>query len=192
MHICDMLIGYARVSTDDQDLRLQRAALKEAGCRRTFEEKVSGAKRDRPELVRLIEQLRNDDVVVITRLDRLARSTKDLLDIAEKLNEAGAGLRSLAEPWADTTSPAGRMVLTVFAGIAEFERALIHHRTSSGRIAAKARGVRFGRPSKLSPEQVALGQRLVGEGTSVREAAKLLKCHHATLYRALNAPIAKP
>lgn len=125
-----------------------------------------------------------------SRIDRLARSTRDLLDIAEKLNEASAGLRSLAEPWANTTSSAGRMVLTVFAGIAEFERALIHQRTSSGRIAAKARGVRFGRPTKLSPEQIALGQRLVGEGTSVREAAKLLKCHHATLYRSLNAPIA--
>lgn len=132
MHIRDMLIGYARVSTDDQDLALQRAALKEAGCRRTFEEKVSGAKRDRPQLARLLDQIRDDDVVVVTRLDRLARLTKDLLDIAEKLNEAGAGLRSLAEPWADTTSPAGRMVLTVFAGIAEFERALIHQRTSSG------------------------------------------------------------
>ena len=190
MHISDMLIGYARVSTDDQDLRLQRAALKEAGCRRTFEEKVSGAKRDRPELARLLDQIREEDVVVITRLDRLARSTKDLLDIAEKLNEAGAGLRSLAEPWADTTSPAGRMVLTVFAGIAEFERALIHQRTSSGRVAAKARGVRFGRPPKLTSDQIALGGRLVGEGTSVREAAKLLKCHHATLYRALSAPVA--
>ncbi len=142
----DMLIGYARVSTDDQDLRLQRAALKEAGCKRTFEEKVSGTKRDRPELVKMIEQLRDDDAVVVTRLDRLARSTRDLLDIAEKLKEAGAGLRSLAEPWADTTTPARRMVLTVFAGIAEFERELIHQRTSSGRIAAKARGVRFGRP----------------------------------------------
>jgi DNA invertase Pin-like site-specific DNA recombinase len=109
MHIRDMLVGYARVSTDDQDLRLQRAALKDAGCRRTFEEKVSGAKRNRPELARMMDQLRDDDVVVVTRLDRLARSTKDLLDIAEKLNEVGAGLRSLAEPWADTTSPAGRM-----------------------------------------------------------------------------------
>ena len=121
MHICDMLLGYARVSTDDQDLTLQKTALKAAGCRRTFEEKVSGAKRARPELDRMLEQLRDDDVVVVTRLDRLARSTRDLLDIAEKLNEAGAGLRSLAEPWADTTTPAGRMVLTVFAGIAEFE-----------------------------------------------------------------------
>lgn len=183
-----MLIGYARVSTDDQDLTIQKTALKEAGCRRTFDEKVSGAKRDRPELAKLLEQLRDDDVVVVTRLDRLARSTRDLLDIAERLNEAGAGLRSLAEPWADTTSPAGRMVLTVFGGIAEFERELIHQRTSSGRVAAKARGVKFGRKPKLTPEQVALGSRLVGEGTSVRDAAKLLKCHHATLYRALSAP----
>ena len=180
-----MLIGYARVSTDDQDLRLQRAALTEAGCRRVFEEKVSGATRERPELARLLDQLRPKDVVVVTRLDRLARSTRDLLDIAETLNGASAGLRSLAEPWADTTSPAGRMVLTVFAGMAEFERALIHQRTSSGRTAAMARGVRFGRPPKLTPDQVALGRRLVGEGTSVRTAAKLLKCHYATLYRAL-------
>ena len=187
MHIRDMLTGYARVSTDDQDLRLQRGLLTEAGCRRIFEEKVSGARRDRPELARLLDQIRADDVVVVTRLDRLARSTRDLLDIAEKLNEAGAGLRSLGEPWADTTSPAGRMVLTVFAGIAEFERALIHQRTSSGRVAARARGVRFGRPPKLTAEQIALGVRLVSEGTSVREVAKLLQCHHATLYRALTA-----
>ena len=126
MQIRDMLIGYARVSTDDQDLRLQRAALKEAGCRRVFGEKVSGAKRERPELARMLDQLRDKDVVIVTRLDRLARSTKDLLEIAEKLNETEAGLRSLAEPWADTTSPAGRMVLTVFAGIAEYvERAIM-------------------------------------------------------------------
>ena len=114
-----------------------------------------------------------------------------LLDIAEKLNEVGAGLRSLAEPWADTTSPAGRMVLPVFAGIAEFERVLIHQRASSGRSAARARGVRFGRPSKLSPKQIALGQRLIGEGTSVREAAKLLKCHHATLYRSHDSDVVR-
>ncbi len=187
MHFSAMLIGYARVSTDDQDLRLQRAALKEAGCRRIFDEKVSGAKRDRPELARLLDQIRDDDVVVVTRLDRLARSTKDLLDLAETLNEAAAGLRSLAEPWADTTSPAGWMVLTVFAGIAEFERALIHQRTSAGREAAKHRGVRFGRPPVLAPDQVALGRRLVDEGTSVRAAARVLRCHHATLYRALDA-----
>ena len=156
-----MLLGYARVSTDDQDLTLQRRALREAGCRRLYEESRSGVRRDRPELSRLLDTVREDDVVMVTRLDRLARSTRDLLDIAERLREAGAGLRSLAEPWADTTSPAGRMVLTVFAGIAEFERALIIGRTSAGRDEARARGVRFGR---------ALVQRAAGSraGSSIR------------------------
>jgi len=182
-----MLLGYARVPTDDQDLALQRKALREAGCRRTYVEKVSGARRDRPELDRLLDNVREEDVVVVTRLDRLARSTRDLLDIAERLRDADAGLRSLAEPWADTTSPAGRMVLTVFAGIAEFERTLILGRTSAGREAAKQRGVRFGRPPALTPDQVALGRRLVDEGTSVRTVAKVLRCHHATLYRVFDA-----
>jgi DNA invertase Pin-like site-specific DNA recombinase len=180
-----MLIGYARVSTEDQDLTLQRSALKAVGCFRIYEEKVSGAKRSRPELGRLLDQLRADDVVVVSRLDRLARSTRDLLEIAEQLKEAGAGLRSLHEPWADTTSAAGRMILTVFAGIAEFERELIHERTGSGRAAAKARGVRFGRPTKLSGDQIKLAQRLIGEGRPVPEVAKILKVHRATLYRAL-------
>src|SRR3954465_6378165 len=181
-----VLVGYARVSTDDQDLTLQRTALKQAGCKRIYEEKVSGATRDRPALTRMLDQLREGDVVVVARLDRLSRPPRDLLEIAEILKEGGTGLRSLGEPWADTTSPAGKMVLTVFAGMAEFERALIHQRTSSGRVAARMRGVRFGRPSKLTPEQVALGCRLVDEGTSVREVAKvILKCHPATLYREL-------
>lgn len=145
---------------------------------------MSGAKRDRPQLARLIDQLRTEDVVTVTRLDRLARSTRDLLDIAERLQTVGAGLRSLAEPWADTTSPAGRMVLTVFAGIAEFERALITERTGTGRMAAKARGVRFGRPPKLTADQIALAQRLVEEGRSPRETARILNVHASTLYRA--------
>ncbi len=99
-NFCDalMLLGYARVSTDDQNLALQRNALREAGCRRFYEEKLSGARRDRPELTRLLDQVRDDDVLVVTRLDRLARSTRDLLDVAERLREAGAGLRILAEP----------------------------------------------------------------------------------------------
>jgi DNA invertase Pin-like site-specific DNA recombinase len=129
--------------------------------------------------------VREEDVLVVTRLDRLARSTRDLLDVAERLRDAGAGLRSLAEPWADTTSPAGRMVLTVFAGIAEFERALILSRTSAGRVAAQQKGVRFGRPPALAPDQGAVGRRLVEEGPPVREVAQLLKVHRATLYREL-------
>ena len=126
------LIGYARVSTQGQDLAQQRAALRGAGCNRVFEEKVSGAKRDRPQLERLLDHLRGGDVVAVTRLDRLARSTRDLLEIAERIKDAGAGLRSMAEPWADTTTPAGRMALTVFAGIADFERSLIVERTERG------------------------------------------------------------
>ena len=144
-----MHLGYARVSTDSQDLTNQRTELAAAGCTKLFSEKLTGAQRDRPELARMLDHLRAGDVVTVTRLDRLARSTRDLLDIAERIQGVGAGLRSLAEPWADTTTPAGRMVLTVFAGIAEFERALIIDRTRSGRNAAKARGVKFGpRPTR--------------------------------------------
>lgn len=182
-----MLLGYARVSTEDQHLTLQRTALMGAGCERLYEEKLSGAQRSRPQLDRLLDQLRAGDVVVVSRLDRLARSTRDLLDIAEQIKTAGAGLRSLYEPWADTTSPAGRMVLTVFAGMAEFERELIHERTRAGRSAARARGVRFGRPPKLNGDQLTLAERLIGEGRSIPEVAKLLKVHRATLYRALTA-----
>jgi len=124
-----MKLGYARVSTEDQRLDLQRARLKEGGCGKLFEEKVSGAARGRPALERLLQELRDDDILVVTRLDRLARSTAELLRIAEVIAEKKAGLQSLEEPWADTTTPAGRMVLTMFAGVAEFERALIRHRT---------------------------------------------------------------
>ena len=180
-----MLVGYARVSTEDQGLTGQHSALKDIGCKRIYEEKVSGARRSRPELARMLDQLHAGDVVVVSRLDRLARSTRDLLEIAEQLKEAGAGLRSLREPWADTTSPAGRMVLTVFAGIAEFERELIRERTRVGRMAAKTRDMRFGRPPKLTADQIALARRLVSEGTSVPEASKLLNVYRATLYRAL-------
>jgi len=183
---------HARVSTEDQHLTLQQVALKRAGCERIYEEKLSGAQRARPELNRLLDQLRAGDVVVVSRLDRLARSTRDLLEIAEQLKAVEAGLRSLHEPWADTTSPAGRMVLTVFAGIAEFERELIHERTRSGRVAARARGVRFGRPTKLTGDQLLLAERLVGEGRSIPAVAKLLKVHRATLYRALAAPSNSP
>ena len=135
----------------------------------------------------MLDQLRAGDVVVVSRLDRLARSTRDLLEIAEQLNETEAGLRSLHEPWADTTSPTGRMVLTVFAGIAEFERELIRERTRSGRMVAKTRGVRFGRPPKLTTDQIALAKRLVREGKSVPETSKILNVHRATLYRSLRS-----
>ena len=185
-----LLIGYARVSTDGQTLDQQRAALKAAGCKRVFEEKASGTQRGRPELVKMLDHLQPGNVVTVTRLDRLARSTRDLLDIAERIGPAEAGLRSLAEPWADTTTPAGRMVLTFFAGVAEFERSLIHERTSAGRAAAKAKGVRFGRPPALSAEQIAHARQLISEDKKPAEVARLLGVHRATLYRALENAIA--
>ena len=158
-----MHLGYARVSTDAQDLTNQRTELAAAGCTKLFSEKLTGAQRDRPELARMLDHLRAGDVVTVTRLDRLARSTRDLLDIAERIQGVGAGLRSLAEPWADTTTPAGRMVLTVFAGIAEFERALIIDRTRSGRNAAKARGVKFGPRPTLTPAQIDHARQLINQ-----------------------------
>lgn len=181
-----LLLGYARVSTDDQDLTNQRAELQAAGCTKLFSEKITGTQRNRPELARLLDHLRPGDVVTVTRLDRLARSTRDLLDIAEQLQTKGAGLRSLAEPWADTTTPAGRMVLTVFAGIAEFERSLIIDRTRQGREAAKARGVKFGPRPTLTETQIRHARELIDqEGYSVREVAAILGVHRSTLYRAI-------
>lgn len=181
-----LLLGYARVSTDDQELINQRNELQAAGCSRVYAEKITGAQRKRSELDRLLDHLRPGDVVTVTRLDRLARSTRDLLDIAERIQEAGAGLRSLAEPWADTTTPAGRMVLTVFAGIAEFERCLIIDRTAAGRVAAKARGVKFGPKPSLSEAQIQHARDLIEkEGHTVKAVAELLNVHRSTLYRHL-------
>ncbi|WP_248767669.1 recombinase family protein [Pseudomonas sp. MWU12-2345] len=179
------LIGYARVSTRGQSLEHQHSQLVEQGCARIFEEEVSGAKRDRPELTRMLDHLRHGDVVIVTRLDRRARSTSDLLAIAELLRASGAGLLSLAEPWADTTTPAGRMILTVFAGIADFERSLIAERTSVGRDAAKSRGVKFGPKLSLSPSQVARARELLEGGRPVSEISKIFGVHKATVYRAL-------
>jgi DNA invertase Pin-like site-specific DNA recombinase len=178
-----MKLGYARVSTVDQNLDIQIAALKKAGCQRIFREKVSGAYRQRPELQRLLDQLRAGDTLVVWRLDRLARSTRDLLDITETIHGADASFQSISEPWADTTTNAGKMILTVFAGIAEFERGLIRERTGVGRAAAKAHGVRFGRPRKLNAEQRALALRLFHEGKSVGEIAKTFRVHGVTIYR---------
>jgi hypothetical protein len=132
-----------------------------------------------------VEQLRKGDVLVVTRLDRLARSTSELLRIAERLTEKNAGLRSLDEPWADTTSPSGRMVMTIFAGIAEFERTLIISRTSDGRLAAKARGVTFGRPKKMRPDQQELARELVRDGKSISAVARTFDVHPATIYRVI-------
>ena len=181
-----MKLGCARVSTEGQRLDLQRARLKEGGCGKLFEEKVSGAARGRPALERLLQELHDDDILAVTRLDRLARSTAELLRIAEVVAEKKAGLQLLEEPWADTTTPASRMVLTMFAGVAGFERALIRHRTDEGRQAAKHRGVSFGRPQKPRPDQKTLALALVEEGRSISEVARTFNVHAATIHRCLN------
>jgi DNA invertase Pin-like site-specific DNA recombinase len=139
-------LGYARVSTNGQDLAGQMAELQAAGCVKIYREKVSGAKTDRRELAKLLRALEPGDVLIVTRLDRLARSTRDLLNVLDAVAEAEAGFRSLKDTWADTTTPHGRLMLTVLGGLAEFERELIRARTGEGRSRAKARGVRFGRP----------------------------------------------
>jgi len=130
-----------RVSTDGQSLTAQVAELKAAGCTEIFQEKVSGAKTDRKQLARLIGRLDKDDVMVVTRLDRLARSTRDLLNVLGAVADKGAGFKSLRDTWADTTTPHGRLMLTVLGGLAEFERELIRSRTGEGRERAKAKGV---------------------------------------------------
>jgi DNA invertase Pin-like site-specific DNA recombinase len=180
-----MKLGYARVSTDDQKLDIQSRRLLVAGCERLFEEKVSGAARNRPALSMLLGHLRDGDVLVVTRLDRLARSTAEQLRIAEQIAEKHAGLQSLDEPWADTTSPAGKMVMTIFGGIAEFERSLILTRTQDGRKAAKDRGVAFGRPKKMLPEQQELARQLLLEGKSISAVARTFNVHPATIYRCI-------
>ena len=140
------VFGYARVSTDGQSLASQDAQLRAAGCAKVYAEKVSGAKTDRPELANVLRRLEAGDVLVVSRLDRLARSTRDLLNILDAIGKAGACFKSLGDAWADTTTMHGRLMLTVLGGLAEFERELILARTSDGRTRAKAKGVRFGRP----------------------------------------------
>ena len=178
-----MKIGYARVSTRDQNLDLQLKALKKAGCAKIFREKLSGAVRQRPEFQRMLDQIRPGDTIIVWKLDRLARSTRDLLTTIETIDEAGGKFQSLSEPWANTATHAGKMIMTVFAGMAEFERDLIRERTGAGREAAKQRGTRFGRPRKLNPEQLQLASQLLAQGRAVRDVAKTFAVHEATIYR---------
>lgn len=179
-------VGYARVSTRDQNLTGQRNELQTAGCERIFSEKISGRHGDRPELMALIDYVRAGDVVMVTRLDRLARNTRDLLDIAERLETANVGLKSLAEPWADTTNPTGKMLFTILGGVAEFERGLIIERTSSGRQAANARGVKFGPPVKVDQKKLATAKAAIEGGQTVAQVAAVIGVHPSTLYRHLN------
>jgi DNA invertase Pin-like site-specific DNA recombinase len=177
------IYGYGRVSTDGQTLVSQDAQLQAAGCTKVFAEKVSGAKTDRVQLARLLKALTPGDQLVVTRLDRLARSTRDLLNILDQIGKVGATFKSLADAWADTTTPHGRLMLTVLGGLAEFERELIRARTAEGRERAKARGVHLGRPPALTPHQrrEAIARREAGE--SLVEIARSYNVSHPTISR---------
>jgi DNA invertase Pin-like site-specific DNA recombinase len=178
-----MLVGYARVSTDGQSLDAQIAALKAAGCERLWSEKESGAKTERKALMRCLRSLGPTDCLIVTRLDRLARSTRDLLNTLAQIAEAGATFRSLADTWADTTTPHGKLILTVLGGLAEYERSLILARTGEGRRRAKANGVRFGRKPILTAyqRQEAMARRAAGE--SAVAIARTYGVSHQTILR---------
>ena len=178
-----MIIGYARVSTDDQSLDSQKDALLAAGAEKIFADKISGSRRTRPELDRMLEQLRDGDVVTVAKYDRLARSLKDLLEIVEAIRERGAGFRSLAED-IDTTTPAGRLVFHVFASIAQFERERISERTREGLESARKRGRIGGRPPALTEVQKVEVRRMRDEEhRSVAEIAKIFTVSHRTIRR---------
>jgi DNA invertase Pin-like site-specific DNA recombinase len=178
-----MIVGYARVSTDGQTLDSQQAALVAAGCEKVFSEKVSGAKTDRAQLAKAIATLVEGDTLIVCKLDRLARSTRDLLNTLAAIADAGASFKSLGDPWCDTTSAHGRLMLTVLGGLAEFERYLILARTSEGRTRAQARGVRFGRKPSLTShqQQEALARRANGE--ALVEIARTYNVSHSTISR---------
>jgi DNA invertase Pin-like site-specific DNA recombinase len=175
--------GYARVSTNGQDLSSQEAELRAAGCAKIFKEKVSGAKTDRAELAKVIRRLEPGDVLVVSRLDRLARSTRDLLNVLATIGERQAAFRSLRDAWADTTTPHGRLMLTVLGGLAEFERELIRVRTGEGRKRAKDRGVRFGRPSALTAHQRQEALQRLAQGEAQADVARTFNVSQATISR---------
>jgi len=178
-----MIYGYARVSIDGQSLDAQVRQLTKAGCRRVFRETASGAETDRAQLRRVVAALEPGDVLTVARPDRLAHSTCDLLNTLAAITGKDAGFRSLADAWADTTAPHGRLMLTVLGGLAEFERELIRARTSEGRARAKASGNSPGRPHKLTLHQQREAVKRRDGGEAVREIARSFNVHHATISR---------
>lgn len=179
-----MLIGYARVSTVDQDPALQRDALKKAGCERIYQETASGAKSDRPELAKALDHMRKGDTLIVWKLDRLARSMKQLIETVGQLEAAGVKFRSITEN-VGTDSAGGRFVFHIFGALAEFERSLIRERTNAGLKAARARGRKGGRPRVMTADDVRIAQKLLGSDIGPVEVAKRLKVSRATLFRHL-------
>jgi DNA invertase Pin-like site-specific DNA recombinase len=180
-------IGYARVSTRGQDTALQEEQLRAAGCTKIFHEKMSGVRADRPQLRRMLKMVTAGDVVIVSRLDRLARSSRDLLNTIHELNQAGASFKSLSEQWCDTTTSHGRLILTVLGGLAEFERELIMSRTQAGIQKARDKGVQFGRKPRLSvSEKHKIAERFA-KGETGAQLAEVYGVGIATIWRALRA-----
>ncbi|OSI68603.1 recombinase family protein [Bradyrhizobium canariense] len=180
-----MKYGYARVSTTEQDHAGQIDALKTAGAVKVFSEKISGVKADRPQLARAIAALDQGDVLAVMRIDRLARSSRDLLDIVHEVEARGATFESLTEPWANTNSPQAAAMLTMLSAFAQLERSFILARTADGRARSKAQGRHFGPKFKLNQEQIAHARDLQNQEKGLREIGRLLGCHASTVSRAL-------
>ena len=181
-----MKIGYARVSTQDQNLDRQLDQLKAAGCEKIYQEKITGMKKDRPELDRLLDTIRQGDTIIISELTRLSRSTKDLFQLVDIIEKAGANIKSLKESWLDTTTPLGKLMFTIFAGISQFERDLISQRTKEGLQAARARGRQGGRPCK-DKKDVALALKMYeNKQYSISEITEATGVSRTSLYRFLN------
>ncbi len=176
-------LGYARVSTVGQTLAAQLEQLRADGCAKIFREKVTGTRADRRELLKLLKAITPGDVVTVTRIDRLARSTFDLFAIVKQIVDAGGQFRSLAEPWADTATSTGRLMIAVLGGLADVEGDLIRTRTAEGRNRAKARGQHMGRPQKLTPQQQQEARRRRAEGATLKELAKSYNVGRATISR---------
>jgi DNA invertase Pin-like site-specific DNA recombinase len=179
------LIGYARVSTAEQNLDLQRSALAKAGCEEVYEDHASGAKAERPGLAEALGHVRRGDTLVVWKLDRLGRSMAHLIDTVRRLEAKGAGFRSLTEG-VDTTTPGGTLVFHIFGALAQFERDLIRERTNAGLKAAEARGRKGGRRPVVTPDKLARAKVHLAAGLTVREAAARLKVGKTALYKALN------
>jgi len=181
-----MIIGYARCSTADQNLDWQVDALKQYGCEDIFQEKFTGTTKERPELNILLRSLRKGDTIIICELTRLSRSVKDLFDLVEKIDKAGANIKSLKEPWLDTTTPQGRLLFTIFGGVSQFERELIVERTRAGLKAARARGRMGGHPS-VNKETIEQAMTLYdSQKYPVSQILKMSGICRRTLYKYIN------
>ena len=187
-----MLVGYARVSTEDQKLDLQHDALLAAGCERIFDEKVSAARGSMPSRQVLLDYCRPGDVAVVFKLDRLGRSLRDLVDVVNLLQQQGVALRSLHEA-IDTTTPAGKLTFHLFAALAEFEASVVRERTRAGLQAARQRGRKLGRPRSLSSEQIEMARTMMDNpNLSASQVAQQLGVHRSTLYRSIQVQQADP